>query len=573
MTSFFKKLAYLFITVSVVLFTLTGTSYAQSVQNLRSFHNNLKTRIVVDTSDRPNLSTSLSANKAVFSMRIRNVANSKTAPTSVRVSTQSCIQAVSKRLDNNDVRYLFSLSGCKTPKVFTLAPSKDSSSYRIVLDFENGSDANTSSNSRANTVATTHKSVSKVVNGIDTSKPLSQLERDLFIQYSTASKDGFRTMTPANATIYNQKLKKLRSDYNNAKTLYDERVVAANTAASSSVKTKAPVNLVAKNPKATGQDTDDELVGEASAPPVPVKATPISRPFIIAIDPGHGGKDPGAIGRRGVREKNVTLAIAKALTNYINSNRQFRGTLTRSSDVFIDLDRRSEIARRRKADLLISIHADSVASGSSTARGASVLVLSENRATRENGKILRNNKQKQLIGGAGEVMDQSVGNPYLATAILDMSSTNSRSEGNLLAQEILSSLKAFTHVRKTTPISASLAVLKSPDIPSLLIETGYLSNRYEEIQLNQPNYQKQIAYRIYLGIKSYYQKYPAQKLKSRQDSYARTKAVTGKKSVTVKKGDSLSLIAKRNKTTVKALTELNSLKTQKVFVGQVLYLP
>lgn len=572
MTSFFKKLAYLFITVGVVLFTLTGTSYAQSVKNLRSFHNNLKTRIVVDTSDRPNISTSLSANKAVFSMRIRSVANAKSAPTSVRVSTSSCIQAVSKRLDNNDVRYLFSLSGCKTPKVFTLAPSKDSKDYRIVLDFENYKDSNTSSSARANTAATSHKSVSKIVNGIDTSKPLSQLERDLFIQYSTASKDGFRTMTPANASVYNKKLKQLRSDYNHAKTLYDERVVAATTS-TSVVKTKAPVNLVSQNPKSTGQDTDEELVGEASAPPVPVKATPISRPFVIAIDPGHGGKDPGAIGRRGVREKNVTLAIAKALTNYINSNRQFRGTLTRSSDVFIDLDKRSEIARRRKADLLISIHADSVASGSSTARGASVLVLSENRATRENGKILRNNKQKQLIGGAGEVMDQSVGNPYLATAILDMSSTNSRSEGNLLAQEILSSLKAFTHVRKTTPISASLAVLKSPDIPSLLIETGYLSNRYEEIQLNQPNYQKQIAYRIYLGIKSYYQKYPAQKIKSRQDSYARTKAVTGKKSVTVKKGDSLSLIAKRNKTTVKALTELNSLKTQQVYVGQVLYLP
>src|SRR5574344_107369 len=378
-------------------------------------------------------------------------------------------------------------------------------------------------------------------------------------------------MTPANVTIYNQMLNQLRTDYNNAKTLYDERVVAATTVKKTQTATTSITHT--KTTKTTVHDSDDELVGEASAPPVPVKAAPILRPFIIAIDPGHGGKDPGAIGRRGVREKNVTLAIAKALTNYINSNRQFRGTLTRSSDVFIDLDRRSEIARRRKADLLISIHADSVASGSSTARGASVLVLSENRALRENDNILRKNKQTQLIGGAGEVMDQSVGNPYLATAILDMSSTNSRSEGNLLAQEILNQLSAFTHVRKNAPISASLAVLKSPDIPSLLIETGYLSNRYEEIQLNQPNYQKQIAYRIYLGIKSYYQKYPAQKLKSRQDSYARIKDVTGKKSVTVKKGDSLSLIAKRNKTTVKALTELNSLKTQKVFVGQVLYLP
>ncbi|MDY6469745.1 MAG: N-acetylmuramoyl-L-alanine amidase, partial [Succinivibrio dextrinosolvens] len=297
------------------------------------------------------------------------------------------------------------------------------------------------------------------------------------------------------------------------------------------------------------------------------------RPFIIAIDAGHGGKDPGAIGKRGVREKNVTLAISKALVSYINSNKSFRGTLIRSSDIFIDLDRRSEIARKRKADLLISIHADSVASGSSTARGASVLVLSENRAERENGKILKNHKQTQLIGGAGEVMDQSVGNPYLATAILDMSSTNSRSEGNLLAKEILRSLGSFTHLRKSQPISASLAVLKSPDIPSLLIETGYLSNRYEEIQLNQPNYQKQIAYHIYLGIKSYYEKYPAQKIKSRQESYARTKKMGGKRSITVKKGESLSIIANRYGTTVSEIKKLNSLKKDTLSVGQILYLP
>ena len=413
-------------------------------------------------------------------------------------------------------------------------------------------------------------STSKTVNGkLDTTVPLSTYERDLFIKYTTVSRDGFRSMSTANAAKYQQELAKLRSDYNKAQ--------AQKIAEQGRVKSTITKNTKT-NTKTKIQSHDvEELVSDASAPPVPVQATPVSRPFIIAIDAGHGGKDPGAIGKRGVREKNVTLAISKALYRYINSNKQFRGTLTRSRDVFVDLDRRSEIARLRKADLLISIHADSVASGSSTARGASVLVLSENRAVRENGKILRNNKQKKLIGGAGEVMDQSVGNPYLATAILDMSSTNSRSEGNLLAQEILHQLSAFTHVRKSQPIKASLAVLKAPDIPSLLIETGYLSNRYEEIQLNQPNYQKQIAYRIYLGIKSYYEKYPAQKLRSRQESYARTKNMTKNggtaKSVTVKKGESLGLIAKRYGTTIAQLKKLNSLKSDTVHVGQVLYLP
>lgn len=565
----------------MVCCTFTEVASASAIKSVRSFHNAQKTRVVLDLDSKPNYATSLSQNRAVFSIRVRNLSKAALSPSNVPLSSQSCVRGVQRRIEKNDVRYLFSLNRCAVPKIFVLAPKGGNNDYRLVIDFENSSEATFSANATVkNTVTKTASngtvikdtvvSTSKTVNGkLDTTVPLSTYERDLFIKYTTVSKDGFRSMSTANAAKYQQELAKLRSDYKKAQ--------AQKTSEQGRVKTTITKNTKT-NTKTKIQSHDvEELVSDASAPPVPVQATPVSRPFIIAIDAGHGGKDPGAIGKRGVREKNVTLAISKALYSYINSNKQFRGTLTRSRDVFVDLDRRSEIARLRKADLLISIHADSVASGSSTARGASVLVLSENRAVRENGKILRNNKQKKLIGGAGEVMDQSVGNPYLATAILDMSSTNSRSEGNLLAQEILHQLSAFTHVRKSQPIKASLAVLKAPDIPSLLIETGYLSNRYEEIQLNQPNYQKQIAYRIYLGIKSYYEKYPAQKLRSRQESYARTKNMTKNggtaKSVTVKKGESLGLIAKRYGTTIVQLKKLNSLKSDTVHVGQVLYLP
>ena len=565
----------------MVCCTFTEVASASAIKSVRSFHNAQKTRVVLDLDSKPNYATSLSQNRAVFSIRVRNLSKAALSPSNVPLSSQSCVRGVQRRIEKNDVRYLFSLNRCAVPKIFVLAPKGGNNDYRLVIDFENSSEATFSANATVkNTVTKTASngtvikdtvvSTSKTVNGkLDTTVPLSIYERDLFIKYTTVSKDGFRSMSTANAAKYQQELAKLRSDYKKAQ--------AQKTSEQGRVKTTITKNTKT-NTKTKIQSHDvEELVSDASAPPVPVQATPVSRPFIIAIDAGHGGKDPGAIGKRGVREKNVTLAISKALYSYINSNKQFRGTLTRSRDVFVDLDRRSEIARLRKADLLISIHADSVASGSSTARGASVLVLSENRAVRENGKILRNNKQKKLIGGAGEVMDQSVGNPYLATAILDMSSTNSRSEGNLLAQEILHQLSAFTHVRKSQPIKASLAVLKAPDIPSLLIETGYLSNRYEEIQLNQPNYQKQIAYRIYLGIKSYYEKYPAQKLRSRQESYARTKNMTKNggtaKSVTVKKGESLGLIAKRYGTTIAQLKKLNSLKSDTVHVGQVLYLP
>lgn len=576
-----RQFLLFFVVALVVCCTFTEVASASAIKSVRSFHNAQKTRVVLDLDSKPNYATSLSQNRAVFSIRVRNLSKAALSPSNVPLSSQSCVRGVQRRIEKNDVRYLFSLNRCAVPKIFVLAPKGGNNDYRLVIDFENSSEATFSANATVkNTVTKTASngtvikdtvvSTSKTVNGkLDTTVPLSTYERDLFIKYTTVSKDGFRSMSTANAAKYQQELAKLRSDYKKAQ--------AQKTSEQGRVKTTITKNTKT-NTKTKIQSHDvEELVSDASAPPVPVQATPVSRPFIIAIDAGHGGKDPGAIGKRGVREKNVTLAISKALYSYINSNKQFRGTLTRSRDVFVDLDRRSEIARLRKADLLISIHADSVASGSSTARGASVLVLSENRAVRENGKILRNNKQKKLIGGAGEVMDQSVGNPYLATAILDMSSTNSRSEGNLLAQEILHQLSAFTHVRKSQPIKASLAVLKAPDIPSLLIETGYLSNRYEEIQLNQPNYQKQIAYRIYLGIKSYYEKYPAQKLRSRQESYARTKNMTKNggtaKSVTVKKGESLGLIAKRYGTTIAQLKKLNSLKSDTVHVGQVLYLP
>lgn len=576
-----RQFLLFFAVAIVVCCTFTEVASASAIKSVRSFHNAQKTRVVLDLDSKPNYATSLSQNRAVFSIRVRNLSKAALSPSNVPLSSQSCVRGVQRRIEKNDVRYLFSLNRCAVPKIFVLAPKGGNNDYRLVIDFENSSEATFSANATVkNTVTKTASngtvikdtvvSTSKTVNGkLDTTVPLSTYERDLFIKYTTVSKDGFRSMSTANAAKYQQELAKLRSDYKKAQ--------AQKTSEQGRVKTTITKNTKT-NTKTKIQSHDvEELVSDASAPPVPVQATPVSRPFIIAIDAGHGGKDPGAIGKRGVREKNVTLAISKALYSYINSNKQFRGTLTRSRDVFVDLDRRSEIARLRKADLLISIHADSVASGCSTARGASVLVLSENRAVRENGKILRNNKQKKLIGGAGEVMDQSVGNPYLATAILDMSSTNSRSEGNLLAQEILHQLSAFTHVRKSQPIKASLAVLKAPDIPSLLIETGYLSNRYEEIQLNQPNYQKQIAYRIYLGIKSYYEKYPAQKLRSRQESYARTKNMTKNggtaKSVTVKKGESLGLIAKRYGTTIAQLKKLNSLKSDTVHVGQVLYLP
>ena len=366
---------------------------------------------------------------------------------------------------------------------------------------------------------------------------------------STVGSDGIRTMTPAQAQAYQDKMEQIRA----------QQAAQAAAAKQQQQQQKAQVE-------------EEVLDTQAPPPPSPVKL-PEPNPYIIAIDAGHGGKDPGAIGKRGVKEKNVTLAIATQLANYINSNPRFRGRLIRSTDVFVDLDKRSEIARSYKADILISIHADSVASGASSARGASIWVLSNNRAQRENSKMLKGNGQSELLGGVSEVLssaDQQ--NPYLAATILSMSSDNTRSEGYTLGQEILDKLGKLTKLHKKTPIHASLAVLKSPDIPSLLIETGFLSNRYEEIQLNQPNYQKQIAYCIYQGIVAYHEKYAMQRFNSRVESAIRTGAVQ-EVTYTVKKGDSLSVIAERYNTKVAIIKAHNGLKNDNIRIGQKLVIP
>jgi N-acetylmuramoyl-L-alanine amidase len=229
--------------------------------------------------------------------------------------------------------------------------------------------------------------------------------------------------------------------------------------------------------------------------------------FIVAVDPGHGGHDPGAIGQKGTREKDVTLGIAKELVREINKDKHMRAYLTRSGDYYVGLDRRSEIARQKKADLLVSLHADSVDNGA--ARGASVWVLNSNRASREMNKLIRNGSDKSsgLLGGAGTVLEQTDAdqNPYLAKTILDLSWDNSRSEGYTLGRKVISELRGIARLHKSEPVYASLAVLKAPDIPSILIENGFISNLEEEAMLKSQSYQKQLAKAIYRGIRNYYE--------------------------------------------------------------------
>ncbi|OCG77538.1 hypothetical protein A9G44_04785 [Gilliamella sp. Occ4-3] len=227
---------------------------------------------------------------------------------------------------------------------------------------------------------------------------------------------------------------------------------------------------------------------------------------VIAVDAGHGGKDSGAIGKNKLYEKTVTLSIAKKLTNLLNKDPNFKGVLTRSSDNFISVSQRSEIARKNKANLLVSVHADAAPNRNAT--GASIWVLSTKRADTELGRWLeQDEKQSQLLGGAGDALSDDH-DPHLSQAVLDLQFSYSQRVGYELAKQVLKEMKGMTKLHKSAPEHASLGVLRSPDIPSILVEVGFISNEGEERLLSSNAHQNKIAKAIYQGIKNYVKQNP-----------------------------------------------------------------
>jgi N-acetylmuramoyl-L-alanine amidase len=224
-----------------------------------------------------------------------------------------------------------------------------------------------------------------------------------------------------------------------------------------------------------------------------------TRAFIIAIDPGHGGKDPGAIGSQGTHEKKVVLQISERLKNRINQQKNMRAFLTREGDYYLTLKERSNKARKRGADLFISIHAD--AFKDRTAEGASVFVLSQHGASSEAARWLAETEnQSDLIGGVR--LDDK--DSLLASILLDLSQTASQQASKEVASELLTALSRVTSLHKKRVESANFVVLRSPDMPSVLIETGFISHRTGESQLRSPAHQERIAEAIVRGISSYF---------------------------------------------------------------------
>ncbi|HAI07578.1 N-acetylmuramoyl-L-alanine amidase AmiB [Pantoea sp. AV62] len=308
---------------------------------------------------------------------------------------------------------------------------------------------------------------------------------------------------------------------------------------------------------------------------------------IVAIDAGHGGQDPGAIGQRGLKEKNVTIAIARKLRVLLNNDPMFKGVLTRDGDYFISVMGRSDVARKANANVLVSIHADAAPSHAAT--GASVWVLSNRRANSEMANWLeQKEKQSELLGGAGDLLANSQADPYLSQAVLDLQFGHSQRVGYDIAQRVLQQLRGVTSLHKRLPEHASLGVLRSPDIPSLLVETGFISNSSEERLLGSSAHQDKIAQSIYKGLRTYFLAHPLQSIPKEENrplgsspavSVASNPATgvtqyTGAtQRHTVTRGETLSGIAAKYGVSMATLREMNKLKRDVVWVGQRLKVP
>ncbi|HEY7889593.1 MAG TPA: N-acetylmuramoyl-L-alanine amidase [Steroidobacteraceae bacterium] len=241
--------------------------------------------------------------------------------------------------------------------------------------------------------------------------------------------------------------------------------------------------------------------------PTPIRAlhapADTGRDIIVAVDPGHGGQDPGAIGPRGTEEKNVTLAIAHLLAQQIDEQRGMRAILTRHRDIFIPLRDRMVIARRAKADLFVSIHADCIINRQIS--GASVYILSVRGASSEAARWLAERENDADLKGGVQLEDKS---STLASVLLNLSQSATISESMTAARQVLVSLDHSVPVRKSEVQQAAFVVLKSPDIPSMLVETDYISDPAEERKLRNPARQLKIADAVFHGIRAYFRQHP-----------------------------------------------------------------
>lgn len=292
------------------------------------------------------------------------------------------------------------------------------------------------------------------------------------------------------------------------------------------------------------------------------------RDIIVMIDAGHGGEDPGASGPHGTHEKDVVLPLARKLAAIVSAQPGFTARLTRDGDYYIGLRQRTLLARKQNADLFVSVHADAFRSPQPS--GASVFALSQRGATSETARWLaRNENRSDLIGGVGGV---SLGdkNDVLAGVLLDLSMTASINASVGVGDHVLRNLGRVANLHKSGVEQAAFVVLKSPDIPSILVEAGFISNPREERNLQSASYQGKLAHAIWNGISSYFNETPPP---GTLLAWNKRHGSTATASYQIRRGDTLSGLARRNATTVNRIKELNNLSSDEVVIGQTIRIP
>lgn len=312
-----------------------------------------------------------------------------------------------------------------------------------------------------------------------------------------------------------------------------------------------------------------ELMDGAAAAPAPTRTLQDvvgtgERRLVIAIDAGHGGKDPGAVGPSGKYEKHITLAMARELAAKINADPGMQAFLVRDGDVFIPLQARYMKAREAQADLFISIHAD--AAHNRAASGASVYVLSLRGASSEAARWLADQENaSDLVGG----VELDARDRNLAAVLLDLSQNATMRVSDDIAAQVLASLKGVGKAHKPNVERANFVVLRSPDVPSMLVETGFISNPGEEAKLSDPKYRERMATAIVDGVRSYFalQAPPGTWYAARQGQLG------GSRQHVVSRGETLSLIAARHGVPMATIRQANGLKGDMVRVGERLTIP
>jgi len=312
---------------------------------------------------------------------------------------------------------------------------------------------------------------------------------------------------------------------------------------------------------------DRNPVSEKAVAAEPVKTSAAtdrgSRDIIIAIDAGHGGEDPGAIGPNRQREKDIVLAISRELESLLKRDEGFRPTMIRTGDYYVSLKGRRDLARQRQADLFVSIHADAFTRRE--ANGASVYALSTRGATSTAASYLAQRENAaDLIGGVrlGDKDD------VLASVLTDLSMTNTLDHSLKVGAKVLSRMDTVARLHKRNVEQAGFAVLKSPDIPSILVETGFISNPGEAQKLSTRAYQQKVAQAIHAGIRDWFlaQPPPGTLIAQRKQQ--------GDQEYTIARGDTLSGIAQRFNVPVRRLREHNGLRdSSHIMVGQTLKIP